>query len=170
MKRILGVMILVFVFVEMLTGCGLTVPKPEIKTGEFDFSVTYELNGETKTISGVYVCEYNGTDWALDGGFHRDWKGYIKGGTEDTHIEIGTTEDGGTIFLCLRLYPDFLMGEDMNDIMDVSKPYLMIRYPEDELGGVNIIQEADEIEATYGAKIIGYQYDEPIKNTFGLFK
>ena len=167
MKRILGVMILMLVFVGMLTGCGLTVPRPQIKSGEFAFSVTYELSGESKTISGVYVCEYNGTDWALDGGAHRDWKGSIKGGTEDTQIEIGSTEDGGTIYLCLHLDPNYFMGENGSD---VSQPSLMIRYPEDELGGVNIIQDADEIESTYGAKIICYQYDEPIENTFGLFK
>lgn len=167
MKRILGVMILLVVFVGVLTGCGLTVPRPETKSGEFDFSVTYELNGEIKTVSGVYVCEYNGADWALDGGAHRDWTGYIQGGTEDTQIEIGTTEDGGTIFLCLHLDPNYFMGENVDN---VSQPSLLIRYPEDELGGVNIIQDADEIEATYGAKIVSYQYDEPIENSFGLFK
>ena len=49
----------------LLAGCGLEVPRPEIKEGEFDFIVTYEYNGEIKTVSGVYVCEFSGISWAL---------------------------------------------------------------------------------------------------------
>ena len=80
MKKIFIAFVLVFLISVNLTSCGLTVPRPEVKQGEFNFSVTYEFNEETKTVSGVYVCEYSGTDWALDGGSHRDWNGYIKGG------------------------------------------------------------------------------------------
>ena len=33
-----------------------------------------------------------------------------------------------------------------------------------------IIQEAKIIEEIYGAKILSYQYDKSIENSFGLFK
>ena len=32
-----------------------TLPKPEVKEGEFDFALTYEVDGETKKIEGTYV-------------------------------------------------------------------------------------------------------------------
>ena len=35
--------------------------KPEVTTGEFPFSITYEYKGETKTLSGVLECEYSGS-------------------------------------------------------------------------------------------------------------
>jgi hypothetical protein len=31
-----------------------------VKEGRFDFSLTYEVDGEVKTYTGVYVCEYDG--------------------------------------------------------------------------------------------------------------
>ena len=59
MKRIISTMLLMLAFVSTLTSCGFTVPRPEIEEGEFHFSVTYEFNGEIKTIFGIYVCEYD---------------------------------------------------------------------------------------------------------------
>lgn len=166
MKKLLLTLTFVVLIFALLTGCAGTVPQPEVKKGEFDFSVTYELNGEIKTVSGVYVCEYNGIDQALDGGPHRDWNGYIQGGKMDEHIEIGFTEDGGTIILNLAFNPDYFMGEDLEGIMDVPAPELMIQYPYDELGGMQLIREPEIIEENYSAKIIGYEYDEPIENSF----
>ena len=62
MKRILCTVLLV-ALVLMLTSCGLQVPRPEVKEGRFNFSVTYEISGVTNTFSAVYVCEFNGTNW-----------------------------------------------------------------------------------------------------------
>mgnify|MGYP003307886116 CR=1 FL=1 len=95
----------------MLTGCASTVPCPEIKEGEFNFSVTYDFNGEKKTVSGVYVCEYNGTIWALDGGIAETGKAIYKDGKIEDMIEIGTTEDGDRVELNLALYPEYFMGD-----------------------------------------------------------
>ena len=41
-------------------GIFITVPKPEIKAGEFDFEFTYEVDGEIKNIEGTYVCKFDG--------------------------------------------------------------------------------------------------------------
>ena len=111
MKRIIGALLLVAVLSAMLAGCGLTVPRPEVKSGEFDVSVTYEENGESKTLDLVFVCEYEGIGWTLEGAHYRDWKGYFKGYGEGDVIEICTTEDGGKVALCILIYPEYFMGE-----------------------------------------------------------
>ena len=49
-----------------LAGCG-KAPDPTIKEGRFDFSVTYEMGGEVKTLSSVYVCEFEESGMLLDG-------------------------------------------------------------------------------------------------------
>ena len=49
------------------------------------------------------------------------------------------------------------------------EPCLTIRYPEDENGGVEIVTDARQIAENYGAKIISYDYDQPIENAFRLF-
>ena len=51
---------------------------PEIKHGEFDYSLVYEINDETKTINDTLVCEYDGISYNLDGK-SLEWKTYIKG-------------------------------------------------------------------------------------------
>ena len=169
MKRILCVMLSVLL-TTALASCGLTVPSPEVDNGEFDFSVTYEINGETKTVSGVYVCEYNGTDWALDGGYHRDWNGYVKGNPAEDRYKIGETDDGGDIYICLGVYPEYFMGDEETGGKEIPAPWITVQYPYDENGGVNIFNDATEIEESFGAKIISYNYAEPIENSFALFK
>ncbi len=38
------------------------VTAPEIKKEEFPYSITYEYNGETKTINDTYCCEFKGAN------------------------------------------------------------------------------------------------------------
>ena len=150
----------------MLAGCGSTVPSPEIKKGEFDFAVTYEFNGETKTVSGVYVCEYDGTTWALDGGAHRAWKGYLKDGKAEDTVEIGTTEGGDTVTLNLALLPEYFMDDFIVGYHEVPKPYISVKVTSGE--GLTFLVDPDEVKEHCGAKIISYEYDEPIKNSFSI--
>ena len=165
MKRFLSALILAVMLVCMLTGCGSMAPNPQIKEGEFNFSVTYEFNGETKTVSGVYVCEYDGRSWVLDGGWGRDWKGHIKGGEFEDVIEIGTDEDGNTIELNLVLDPEYLMGDFVEGYDTAPEPYISVTVIDD--GGLWFMCEPADVEAHCGAKIVSYEYDERIKNSFG---
>ena len=169
MKKVFSILLLMLLLACMLTSCGLTVPRPAIKKGEFHFTVTYEYGGETKTVSGVYVCEYNGMEWALDGGYYRDWTGYIQGGGADGDFIAIDTVDGDEIILVLNLVPDYFMDDYNVDLYDgYPEPYIRIdEYTED--GGFRTIYDADDVEEICGAKIISYQYDEPVKNTFKVF-
>ena len=148
------------------------VPRPEVKEAEFDFSVTYELSAETKTLSGVFVCEYNGTSWSLDGGSSRAWSGYFKGreGEIGYEIPIGTTDDGGTILIAFDFYPAYFMGEPSAAHFGSPQIYLTITHPMEGGDGLYIMSDEEAIAETYGVKIISYEYDAPIVNTFGLFK
>ena len=168
MNKMLRALSLLMVLVLALTGCGLEVPRPEIKEGEFNFSVTYEFNGEIRTVSGVYACKYNGTDWALDGGSHRDWVGYIKGGEIEEMIEIGTTADGGRVDLNLAFYPEYFMGDPLTGGKEAPVPRLTVCLQNGE--GMWFENDADYIAENYGARIISYEYDEPIENSFGILK
>ena len=48
--------------------------KPEITNHEFPFSITYEYKGETKTLSGIFECEYSGSN-TIHGEHRRYWEG-----------------------------------------------------------------------------------------------
>ena len=165
MKRILAFLMALLLLSLSLTGCKSSVPEPEIRSGEFNYSVTYRYGGETKTVSGVYVCEYANLSWALDGGYHRTWSGYIKGGTADDYVPIDTTDSGDEIILVLNLVPDYFMGDYSLDLYDIPKPYVKIHQHTEE-GGLRVIEDANSVEELCGAKIISYRYDAPIVNAF----
>lgn len=167
MKKIIVTVALLTALVFTLSGCGFTVPRPEIKSGEFNFSVTYEYAGETKTVTGVYVCEYAGTSWTLDGGYDRDWTGYIKGSDDNDHILLDTVEGGDEIILVLNLNADYFMDDFNFDLYGNPAPYIMIKDYTEE--GFRILQDAADVERDYGAKVISYEYDAPVENTFKLF-
>ena len=171
MKKVLCTLITLALTV-MLMGCGLRVPRPEVKEGRFNFSVTYEIGGEAKTFSAVYVCEFDGTDWSLDGGYSRDWDTHVEGDYEgdDYSAILGTTDDGGSIVLHFGLYPEHFMGDPEIGDWGLPEPSLGITYPENELGETWHIGDPVELERDYGIRIVSYEYDEPIENTFGLFK
>jgi hypothetical protein len=48
--------------VVALVGCLLTSMqfKPAVAEQDFNYSVTYKIDGETKTFSGVYTCRFTG--------------------------------------------------------------------------------------------------------------
>ena len=165
-KKFLSVLLAVLLASAMLSGCGLSVDRPEIKEARFDFSVTYEIDGETQTVSGVYVCEFDGVSWALDGGYSRDWTGYIEGEEAVHEMEIGTTKDGGKIMLAFGFHPAYFMGDPDMSYLEPPVPQLAIVHPIEGVDGINILGTESEIEEAYGVKIISYQYPDPIVNKF----
>jgi hypothetical protein len=163
-KKSICILIVLVILLLSLTSCGLSsIPRPEIKSGEFNFSFTYEYAGEIKTVSGVYVCEYDGIDWVLDGGFHREWGGYIKGETTEENIILGTAEDGGVVEIYLAFDPDLFMGDSPGVDDEPFVPCLSVRLVNE---GLYFESDAEILAETYGARIISYEYDEPIENTF----
>ena len=173
MKKIVTLLAVLLVACLSLASCGLAVPRPEVKEGRFNFSVTYELNGEVKTLECVYVCEFDGTSWSLEGGdYSRDWKAHTEGDFEgdDYSAIIGKTEDGGDIILFFGIYPEYFMGDPETGDWGLPEPSIAIVYPENELGEMIQIGDPIELERDYGIRIVSYEYDEPIANTFGLFK
>ena len=171
MKKLLGALILVVLLMSMLTGCGLHVPRPSVKEAKFNFTITYELSGEVKTLSGIYECEFDGTSWSLDGGYSRDWDIDVEGdyvGDDYTAI-IGTTEDGGSIVISFGFNPQYFMGDTSLGEDARPQPTVFVTYPETEAGESKLVNDPTEVAEIYGAKLIGIEYDPPIENSFSLF-
>lgn len=150
------------------TGAFITVPKPEIKEGEFDFALTYEVDGETKVIDGTYVCEFDGVSRAIDG-VGRHWDGYIKDHDDFTDYEIKTT-DAGTVKINLDICPEFFMSDPFYEVIKSTddpkpEPYIYITS-----GDSSKEDPANEVSfSTYegdDVKIISFEYDLPIENVY----
>ena len=164
MKKILMILPLLCMLLCTLIGCSL--PSPAIKTGEFDFSVTYEHDGELKTLSGVYACKYEGTARTIDSSIYRVWEGHFKDGTLSEVVPICTTEDGGKIELVFLIYPEYFMGEPDYVIDFAPVARMSLSYYDSDNMCTEICEDA-EVIAGYGVKLISFEYAQPIENTFG---
>ena len=163
MKKIICLLMALLIFSLGLTSCGLTMPRPEVKEGQFDVLVTYEVGGETKTLALVYVCEYDRVKMTLEGTRYRAWNGHFEGYGGGDVIDIFEADDGSRIVLNVSIYAEYFMGEpDYVDFHPGAKTERI--YFED---GIEMIDYDEELICEdYGVRIISIDYDEPIENTF----
>ena len=164
-RKILSATILTLVIaISMIALAGCTVT-PRVKEGWFDFSVTYEVQGEISTVKGMLVCEYDGISWALDSGFVRSWKGYIEGlEIEQGYcLPIGTTDDGGKIYLAFGFDPAYFMGDSEIGEREAPTPEVYVSYYNEESGETSIISDETTLRE-YGVRIIDHRYADPIIN------
>ena len=153
-------------FISMIAFFGSDT-KPVIKEGEFDFVLTYEVDGKIDTIEGTYVCKFEKVEYFLDG-ISRKWNGYIKGHENFTSYALKTTDEG-VIKVELDICPEFFMSDphyksNINSDDRKPKPYLFItpvEYDENEYKGN--WYEGDDV------KIISFEYDPPIENAYRIF-
>ncbi len=70
--------ILIIAFPWIMLGLGLLTspapPKPEITYGEFDFKLVFEIDGESRTIEDIIICEFDGFNIDEGRGKTRRWK------------------------------------------------------------------------------------------------
>lgn len=150
-------------FISMIAFWGSDT-KPVIKEVEFDFVLTYEVDGKIGTIDGTYVCKFEKVEYYLDG-INRKWTGYIKGHEESTAYALKTTDDG-IIKVELDISPEFFMADPhykSNENTDHPKPepYLYITDAENpEYEYKFNYYEGDDV------KIISFEYDAPIENIY----
>ena len=191
-KKLFAALALALAFTPTLTACEETLedvligvltgfqkgPDPSVKEGSFDFSVTYEVDGDVATVSSVYVCEFEESGWGLDG-WYINWNEYIEDSELATRLEstrgylLLKTIDDGEIYLDLNLSARYFMLDPRfedhanTDEPIVIRPRLLIEYSEakyDEIGE-SYSEDAAVLEG-YGVKIISYEYDAPIENTY----
>ena len=154
--------ILTIVSTTMFSGCVARLPVPEVKEGKFDVSVTYEVDGEVKTYTGVFVCEYDGVCVTFLGA-GREWSGYLEG-NPDERIAVKTNEEG-TIYIGLGLYVDYFMADPDGEGYDAPSPYLYMEYHSDDPNSSSSAYDLD-FYGDYGVRLIDYDYADPIENNF----
>ena len=143
---------------------GYSVQKPKIAQQEFPFTITYSYQGETQTISDVYVGEHvRGAKYLGDDSVA--WYGYIKDHDrlESDFYRIGEV-DGQAFFINLNMEPGYLMGDPKyaGSVCQPSGAY-------HGFDGTNEITVTDPAElAQLGLSIVSWEYPEPIENRFSF--
>ena len=121
------------------------------------------MNGETKTLDLIYLCEYDGVGWTLEGTSCRAWNGHFEGYEDGDVIEVLKNDDGKIVLLFL-IYPEYFMGEP--DYIDDFYPCVLTNFIYYEDGSEMIDDDQTLIAEKYGVKVINVEYDNPIENTF----
>ena len=149
--------------------------KPEVTKGEFPFSITYEYKGETKTLSGIFECEYSGSN-TIQGEHNRYWDEEIKyenpENVENPHIVEENEEKQTMLAVQANLSAGYFMGDPLyKDYykeygIEVAEPY--IEYY-DYKNDISLNDEnRDEILKSIDFKIVDFTYAEPIENSFSF--
>ena len=162
-QKLLGVVAVITMSTLLFTGCVAKIPEPTVEEGRFEFSVTYEIDGEEKTCSGVYVCQYEGVSVALDGK-GRAWNACIENGSRDGMIEIQNNEDG-KVFIDLKFNPMYFMADPNAILFETPEPELVLVYHSDDPDIISFSREVD-FYAEYGVKLVSYTYADPIENSY----
>ena len=153
-------------------------PDPAIKEGRFDFSVTYEVDGEIATVSSTYVCEFEESGWHLDG-WYIHWNEYIEDSELAKRLEetrgylLLKTIDDGEIYLDFNLSAKQFMADprldynyETDEVVAVT-PRLFIEYTYEKYEEIGEAYSEDvAVLESYGVKVISYEYDAPIENTY----
>ena len=148
---------------SLLSGCAVTkFPVPEVKKAQFNFSVTYEIDGEEKIYSGIYVCEYDGI-YVSCVGKGRNWDGYVENGGDNGLIPVQERKNE-VIYIDLGFYPEYFMS-DPDGFEGVPEIKLLADIRSED-GGIGFETEQDVIFEDFGIRVISYEYDEPIQNTY----
>lgn len=154
--------IIVAIVVSILTG---VVRIPTITENDFNYSATYKLNGETKTIEGIYRCKFTGTSDDYDP-TDRYYEGsYISDSSENGSSEhVITTKDNLELCIVFIFTADYLMGdgdfgEQYSDA--VLEPYIAVF---DKYEGYEY-QDSETLEK-FDVELVSWELPQTIENSF----
>ena len=137
---------------------------PTVTNKDFDFSITYKLDGETKTLNGVYSSRFTGFGANGVDPLCRYYEGTYKVEGEDDGDRCFTIDekDGYKLYIVALLNDCYLMGDEENESYDsyIEGPTLEA---EDKDG--NQYGES-ELPDVFDAEIVSFEYPTPIENTF----
>ena len=142
--------------------------KPAVSEGEFPFSITYEYLGETKTISGVYSCKFEGSQTVFRE-HDRYWSGEITY-TEGDYFVF--QEEMKTLAVQPYMIAGYFIGDPLHsDIYQVyglegPEPYAEYYDYENEISITDF--DTDEELAAIGFRFVDYSYAQPIENSFSF--
>jgi hypothetical protein len=147
--------------------------KPEVTTGEFPFSLTYEYKGETGTLSGVMKARYSGSE-TIHGEHRRYWNTETIYDDPENDPFVVEQNDELQTTLSVREHMDagYFMGDplhkDYYEIYGLEGPEPYIEYY-DYKNDIYLDEEnRDEILESIDFRIVDFTYKEPVENSFSF--
>ena len=137
---------------------------PTVAKQDFDFSITYKIDSETKTINGVYSSRFTGFGANGVDPLCRYYEGTYKveGETDGDRCFTIAEKDGYELYIVALLNDYYLMGDEENESYDsyTEGPTLEAK---DKDGNQ---YDETEMPDVFDAEIVSFKYPKPIENTF----
>ena len=140
--------------------------KPTITEHDFSYSITYRLDGEEKTINGVYNCRFAGFGAPGIDPLDRYYEGEhtIEGVKMDSRTYSIAKKDKVELYIVIAFNENYLM----DDTKDESyAPFLEDPYLE-AVSEESYAMEFGENELLdmFNAEIVSFEYPDPVENSF----
>ncbi len=158
--------IVIGIIVAILASLFVCVAKvPTITEHDFSYSATYKLNGETKTVEGVYRCRFTNTSGDYDP-TERYYEGtYVsensaKGASE----HVIATKDNLDLAIVFIFTADFLMGDgEFGETYEntISEPYVAVF---DNVEGYEYTEP--EMLEKFDVELVSWELPQPVENSF----
>lgn len=140
------------------------IKTPAITEHDFDYAATYQMDGETKTVEGVYRVQFISTGKGTDPQY-RYYEGHYLSDPDPSEPEnhIIAQKDGLVLRVVFIFTDDHLMGDgDVGETYHnaVPEPYIAAY---DNMG----VEYTDmETLEKFGAELVCWETPQPIENTF----
>lgn len=136
---------------------------PSITEHKFPYSIIYKLNGETKTLEGVYKCTYEGFSKG-ENPRDRHYTGeyIVYGQSTPSQTYTIAQKDGAELYIVTQFNDCYLMNDTKNEGYQtfLEDPYLESIDKE----GYELLPEDRPSE--FAAEIISWEYPKPVENKF----
>jgi hypothetical protein len=154
---ILAVGLVMAIAASLLTGI---VKAPVITEHDFPFTVTYRLDGETKTLEGVYRCQFRSTGQGTDP-LNRYYEGEHLLNPAEEHPAAYTIAQKDGLELCIvTIFSNRNLMGDADGVAVNYNPYLAV------IDSEGYEYEDEETLSQFDAEIIDWVYPEPVDNSF----
>ena len=156
------ILMIVIGMIVAVASCFLTgiVKEPVIKEHDFEYSVTYALDGEVRTFDGVFKCSFSGYD-RFDDPTYRHYVGeYTQNGKAlDSFSFTVAQKDGVELSIITILDAAYLMGDPDKYAYESGNedPYLE---------AIDSEGMAVEVSEFFDVEIISWEYPTPVENSF----
>lgn len=149
-------------------------PKPNIKYGEFSFTIEYEIFGQRKKITDTLICEFDGFEVvAVGDGKKRKWKEYYKNeqGREVFTFRNEPSDNTKIVLENIDKYKVVLGMGTAEYYMNEPEYRKEIEVPAVQVYNTQTRyflypEQQDELFNEYGFKILSCICDKPIENYF----
>ena len=164
-QKLFLITLLILLTSMLFSGCVTKIAEPEVQEGRFDFSITYEVEGEVKTYDGVYVCKYEGAHTSL-GGNGRDWSAYVENSDNNFELAVQTNEEG-IVYISFGFSASYFMSDPDFELggFEIPEPSIYLVYHSDD-PNTRVSDSSLDFMGDYGIRIISYDYPDPIENNY----